>query len=146
MKWRSLIVAALRSLARNKLRSLLTMLGVIIGVGAVIALMALVIVLDQLTKLYIDRTMSLYQSIPVVDGLFSFTYMRNKGAAFSFLSNFNYAVTNDELLINEMQAYLMFTPDPKSFSASKLGVSEGELQQMRSTFKRGSPPIRLPMM
>ena len=63
-----------------------------------------------------------------------------------FLSNFNYAVTNDELLINEMQAYLMFTPDPKSFSASKLGVSEGELQQMRSTFKRGSPPIRLPMM
>jgi putative ABC transport system permease protein len=41
MKWRSLIVAALRSVARNKLRSLLTMLGVIIGVGAVIALMAL---------------------------------------------------------------------------------------------------------
>jgi putative ABC transport system permease protein len=41
MKWRSLIVAALRSIARNKLRSLLTMLGVIIGVGAVIALMAL---------------------------------------------------------------------------------------------------------
>ncbi|MCM2264188.1 MAG: ABC transporter permease [Desulfuromonadales bacterium] len=41
MKWRSLILAALRSIARNKLRSLLTMLGVIIGVGAVIALMAL---------------------------------------------------------------------------------------------------------
>ncbi|NJC88500.1 MAG: FtsX-like permease family protein [Desulfuromonas sp.] len=41
MKWRSLIIAALRSIARNKLRSLLTMLGVIIGVGAVIALMAL---------------------------------------------------------------------------------------------------------
>lgn len=62
-----------------------------------------------------------------------------------FLSNFNYAVTNDELLINEMQAYLMFTPDPKSFSASKLGVSEAELQQMRGAFRRGSPPIRLPM-
>ena len=41
MKWRSLIVAALRSVARNKLRSLLTMLGVIIGVSAVIILMAL---------------------------------------------------------------------------------------------------------
>ncbi len=41
MKWRSLIIAALRSIARNKMRSLLTMLGVIIGVGAVIALMAL---------------------------------------------------------------------------------------------------------
>jgi putative ABC transport system permease protein len=41
MKWRNLIIVALRSIARNKLRSLLTMLGIIIGVGAVIALMAL---------------------------------------------------------------------------------------------------------
>ena len=41
MKWQSLIIAALRSIARNKLRSLLTMLGIIIGVGSVIALMAL---------------------------------------------------------------------------------------------------------
>jgi len=46
-----------------------------------------VLVADQLTKLYIDRTMKLYQSIPVVDGLFSITYLRNKGAAFSFLSD-----------------------------------------------------------
>lgn len=62
-----------------------------------------------------------------------------------FLANFNYAVNNEELLINEMQAYLMFTPDPKSFSARKLGVSDAELQQIRDAFRRGSPPIRLPM-
>lgn len=54
------------------------------------AVTALVLVIDQATKVYIDRTMQLYQSIPVIDGLFSITYMRNKGAAFSFLSNFNY--------------------------------------------------------
>ena len=47
----------------------------------------LVIVVDQLTKIYIDRTMQLYQSIRVIDGLFSITYLRNKGAAFSFLAN-----------------------------------------------------------
>jgi putative ABC transport system permease protein len=41
MKWRNLIVVALRSIARNKMRSLLTMLGIIIGVGSVIALLAL---------------------------------------------------------------------------------------------------------
>lgn len=41
---------------------------------------------DQATKLYIDATMKLYHSIPVVDGLFSITYLRNRGAAFSFLS------------------------------------------------------------
>ncbi|QLH48984.1 MAG: hypothetical protein HWD57_03735 [Candidatus Accumulibacter cognatus] len=62
-----------------------------------------------------------------------------------FLMNFNYAVNHEELLINEMQAYLMFTPDPKSFSARKLGVSDAELQSMRETFRRGSPPIRLPL-
>ena len=60
-----------------------------------------------------------------------------------FLANFNYSVNNEELLINEMQAYLMFTPDPKSFSARKLGVSEEVLQSMRGAFRRGSPPIRL---
>ena len=49
-----------------------------------------VLVVDQATKLYIDRTMQLYQSIPVINGLFSITYMRNKGAAFSFLSSFDY--------------------------------------------------------
>lgn len=62
-----------------------------------------------------------------------------------FLANFNYAVNNEELLINEMQAYLIFTPDPKSFSARKLGVSEAELQSMREAFRRGSPPTQLPM-
>lgn len=47
----------------------------------------LVLVIDQLTKIYVDRSMQLYQSIPVIDGLFSITYLRNKGAAFSFLAN-----------------------------------------------------------
>jgi signal peptidase II len=44
-------------------------------------------VLDQLTKVYIHRSMQLFQSIPVIDNLFSITYVRNKGAAFSFLAN-----------------------------------------------------------
>jgi signal peptidase II len=50
----------------------------------------IVLVLDQVTKVYIDRTMQLYQSFPVIDGLFSITYLRNKGAAFSFLAGFAY--------------------------------------------------------
>jgi hypothetical protein len=62
-----------------------------------------------------------------------------------FLANFNYAVNNEELLINEMQAYLMFTPDRHSFSARKLGVSEQELQSMRAAFRSKVPPIALPM-
>lgn len=42
---------------------------------------------DQATKLYIHASMSLYHSIPVIDGLFNITYLRNRGAAFSFLAD-----------------------------------------------------------
>jgi signal peptidase II len=45
------------------------------------------LLLDQASKLYVDRVMSLYQSIPVIDGLFNIFYIRNRGAAFSFLAN-----------------------------------------------------------
>lgn len=42
---------------------------------------------DQASKIYVDRVMTLHQSIPVIDGLFNLTYLRNRGAAFSFLAN-----------------------------------------------------------
>ena len=41
MNIRNILKVALRSLGRNKMRSFLTMLGIIIGVGAVIAMMAI---------------------------------------------------------------------------------------------------------
>lgn len=61
-----------------------------------------------------------------------------------FLANYNYA-NSDELRVNEMQAYLMFTPDPASFSARKLGVPVAELEAMRDAFRKGKPPTRLPL-
>jgi signal peptidase II len=48
---------------------------------------ALVLVLDQATKLYIDRSMALHSSIPVIEQFFNITYLRNKGAAFGILAN-----------------------------------------------------------
>jgi len=44
------------------------------------------LLLDQATKLYIDRSMRLFDSIPVLTDFFHITYVRNRGAAFSFLS------------------------------------------------------------
>lgn len=63
----------------------------------------------------------------------------------TFLSKYNYAVFGIELVINEMQAYLMFTPDVLSFSASKLGVSPEVLSAMRQAFREGKPPTVLPL-
>jgi signal peptidase II len=48
-------------------------------------LSVLAIVLDQASKLMIDGSMQLYESIPLLP-FFNLTYVHNKGAAFSFLS------------------------------------------------------------
>ena len=55
-----------------------------------VAVSALVLILDQLTKVYIDRTMALHSSITVIEGFFNITYLRNKGAAFGILANSAY--------------------------------------------------------
>lgn len=44
------------------------------------------LLVDQATKLFIDRSLKLFDSIPVVTNFFNITYVRNRGAAFSFLS------------------------------------------------------------
>jgi signal peptidase II len=44
-----------------------------------------VIVLDQATKIAVNATMRLYESIPLIP-FFNLTYVHNTGAAFSFLS------------------------------------------------------------
>jgi len=48
-----------------------------------------IIILDQLVKIYVDKTMHLYQSIEVLENFFHITYIRNKGAAFGILSGAN---------------------------------------------------------
>ncbi len=53
---------------------------------------AVVLVLDQLTKWYIRRTVSLYESIAVIDRLFHITHVRNSGGAFSVFANASEAV------------------------------------------------------
>jgi len=47
---------------------------------------AAIVICDQITKAIVDRTMSLYDSIPIIDGLFNLTYVRNTGAAFGIFA------------------------------------------------------------
>ena len=46
----------------------------------------LIILFDQVTKVYIDSSMQLHDSFPVIQGFFSITYVRNPGAAFGFMA------------------------------------------------------------
>jgi signal peptidase II len=50
------------------------------------SLTGVVIVADQLTKLYIMQTMRLHESISIIPNLFSLTYIKNPGAAFGLLA------------------------------------------------------------
>ena len=50
------------------------------------ALFAAALILDQATKLWISARFSLYQSEPVIPGLFNLCLLHNNGAAFSILA------------------------------------------------------------
>jgi signal peptidase II len=47
---------------------------------------AAIVLFDQATKLLIHRSLRLYQSVPIIDGFFSLTYVRNTGAAFGIFA------------------------------------------------------------
>jgi len=55
-----------------------------------ICVSTVVLIIDQATKIYIDRSMDLHSTITVVENFFNITYLRNKGAAFGFLANTSY--------------------------------------------------------
>ncbi|MDD5475850.1 MAG: signal peptidase II [Syntrophales bacterium] len=46
----------------------------------------LVVLVDQATKYLIQSSIPLYESIPVIEGLFNITHVRNPGAAFGLLA------------------------------------------------------------
>ena len=52
-------------------------------VGSIIGV---VLVLDQLTKYFIETRVRLYEIITVIPGFFNITHVRNKGAAFSLFA------------------------------------------------------------
>lgn len=57
----------------------------------------------------------------------------------AFLASRDYDSSNEEMMLNEAQAFLMHTPDPRVFSAAALGVTEQQLGDMRARFRDGAP-------
>ncbi len=55
--------------------------------GVLLAVTLVVGALDQWTKHLVLQSFRLYESVPILDGLFNLTYVRNKGAAFGLLAD-----------------------------------------------------------
>lgn len=77
----------------------------------------------------------------MVDGFWRTRMSEAERATFRrFLAAQNYDTANDELVRNEMQAYLMHTPDARFFGAAQLGVEEPALADLRRRFLSAMPP------
>ena len=53
---------------------------------------AILVLADQVSKAIVVRTMSLYESIPVIESFFHFTYITNDGMAFGIDFPFGYFI------------------------------------------------------
>ena len=51
-----------------------------------IIVIAALVLIDQVTKLFVSRLMTVGQSVDIIPGVFRFTYVQNEGAAFGMLS------------------------------------------------------------
>ena len=50
------------------------------------SIIAIVLVLDQLTKYLVEKQVRMYEIITIIPGFFNLTHVRNRGAAFGILS------------------------------------------------------------
>ncbi len=57
-----------------------------------------------------------------------------------FLASEEYDIHSHEVVVNEMQAYLMFTRNPEFFRATDIGITPAERVRLEKTFLAGMPP------
>ena len=53
---------------------------------------AVLVLADQVSKMIVVRTMSLYESVPIIQNFFHFTYITNDGMAFGINFPFGYLI------------------------------------------------------
>jgi hypothetical protein len=62
-----------------------------------------------------------------------------RAAVRHFLGSMDYDTANEELMYNEMQAYLMFTYDPRFFLPANVAMTEGRRLQLQTAFLSRMP-------
>jgi hypothetical protein len=64
---------------------------------------------------------------------------QERGQFRKFLAEDGYDAGEEDLMMNEMQAYLMHTPDPRFFSAKAVGIAPDRLHALQMAFMKGMP-------
>ena len=67
----------------------------------------------------------------------------DRAAFTAFLGRQGYDTSLTELMLNETQAYLIFTRDPRFFNAAAVGKTEAEIDQLRQGFIANMPDFWL---
>jgi hypothetical protein len=62
-----------------------------------------------------------------------------RAAVRHFLGSMDYDTDNEELMYNEMQAYVMFTYDPRFFLSSNVDMTPARRLQLQTEFLKGMP-------
>jgi hypothetical protein len=63
-----------------------------------------------------------------------------------FLAAEGYDTANADLVINETMAYLLFTPDPRFFDPSMVGLDPDAIEALRAVLRPGVPEALQPLM
>jgi hypothetical protein len=63
-----------------------------------------------------------------------------------FLADEGYDTRNEDLVINESMAYLLFTPDPRFFAPAMVGLEAEAVEGLRALLRPGVPEALQPLM
>ena len=103
-----------------------------------------IISLDQFTKHVIHVSMHLYQSIPVIEGFFHLTYIRNPGAAFGIMADgsaivrfFFFLITSTIALILLWIIFIRFPDDDWAGHLSVASIFGGALGNLIDRIRLG---------
>jgi len=104
------------------------------GYGMVATTAMVVVVLDQITKWFVLQHMYLHQSIPLIDGVLSLTYIRNSGAAFGLFADLPWAIRVPLLVTVSVGALVVLVfilrslqPHERALRAALAGVLGGAI-------------------
>ena len=101
---------------------------------------AAVFILDQVTKLYILKTMSLYQTYPVLGDFFRITYVENTGMAFGIQPAHGGLLTVVAVIVSLFIMYYLFQMKKEKLPArlALAAILGGAIGNLFDRIRRGS--------